>query len=55
MTHLYPITTTTVVCVHDQVSCLHAAVEVEGFALGKHLSQSGRAVAGWVPWLLPAR
>jgi len=22
---------------------------------GKRLSQSGRAVAGWVPWLLPAR
>jgi len=25
------------------------------FPMGKHLSQSGRAVAGWVPWLLPAR
>ena len=24
------------------------------FPTGKHLSQSGRAVAGWVPWLLPA-
>jgi len=25
------------------------------FPTGKHLSQSGRVVAGRVPWLLPAR
>jgi len=25
------------------------------FPTGKHLSQSGWSVVGWVPWLLPAR
>jgi len=25
------------------------------FPTGKHLSQSGWVVAGWVPWVLPAR
>jgi len=33
-----------------QSSCLARRL----FPAGKHLSQSRRAVAGWMPWILPA-